>query len=133
MERYEIETFLTLAEELHFARSAARLHVTPGRVSQTIKTLERRVGGALFERDSRRVALTSVGRRLRDDRQPTYRQIQQAVADDFTSGVDIAYAVSPCRGSSSCRSSTSTGYLLVRLNTLLPFPILMGVLPVRHS
>lgn len=81
MERYEIETFLTLAEELHFSRTAERLHVSPGRVSQTIKALERRIGGALFERSSRRVALTPVGRRLRDDLLPAYRQIQRAVTD----------------------------------------------------
>ncbi|MET7345564.1 LysR family transcriptional regulator [Streptomyces sp. NPDC087866] len=58
MERYEIETFLALAEELHFARTAERLQVSPGRVSQTVKALERRIGGALFERSSRHVALT---------------------------------------------------------------------------
>ncbi|MFD5787000.1 LysR family transcriptional regulator [Streptomyces sp. NPDC127037] len=81
MERYEIETFLTLADELHFARTAERLHVSPGRVSQTIKTLERRVGGPLFERSSRRVALTSVGMQLREDILPAYEQIQRAVAD----------------------------------------------------
>ncbi|OKJ68588.1 LysR family transcriptional regulator [Streptomyces sp. CB02460] len=81
MERYEIETFLTLADELHFARTAERLRVSPGRVSQTVKALERRVGGPLFERTSRRVALTPVGRRLREDLLPAYRLIQRAVAD----------------------------------------------------
>ncbi|MFJ9853773.1 LysR family transcriptional regulator [Streptomyces sp. NPDC101150] len=80
MERYEIETFLALAEELHFARTAERLHVSPGRVSQTIKALERRIGGALFERSSRRVTLTPVGRQLRDDLLPAYEQIRRAVS-----------------------------------------------------
>ncbi|MEU2021554.1 LysR family transcriptional regulator [Streptomyces sp. NPDC016469] len=81
MERYEIETFLTLADELHFARTAERLRVSPGRVSQTVKALERRVGGPLFERSSRRVTLTPVGRQLREDLLPAYRQIQRAFAD----------------------------------------------------
>ncbi|RFU87945.1 LysR family transcriptional regulator [Streptomyces triticagri] len=80
MERYEIETFLTLAEELHFARTAELLRVSPGRVSQTIKALERQIGGALFERSSRRVALTAVGRRFRDDLAPAHEGIQRAVA-----------------------------------------------------
>nr|WP_203599779.1 LysR family transcriptional regulator [Streptomyces sp. SID10853] len=80
VERYEIETFLALAEELHFARTAERLRVTPGRVSQTVKALERRIGGALFERNSRRVALTPVGRQLRDELLPAYRQIQRAIS-----------------------------------------------------
>ncbi|MFJ8825329.1 LysR family transcriptional regulator [Streptomyces sp. NPDC102467] len=89
MERYEIETFLALAEELHFARTAERLHVSPGRVSQTIKALERRIGGTLFERSSRRVDLTPVGRQLRDDLLPAYEQIQRAVADATAACTDI--------------------------------------------
>ncbi|MEV0521996.1 LysR family transcriptional regulator [Streptomyces sp. NPDC050439] len=81
MERYELETFLTLAEELHFARTADRLLVSPGRVSQTVKKLERRIGGALFERSSQQVALTPVGRQLYADVLPAYQQIRRAVSD----------------------------------------------------
>ncbi|MEU1955849.1 LysR family transcriptional regulator [Nocardia rhamnosiphila] len=79
LERFELEAFLTLAEELHFSRTSARLRVTPGRISQTIKKLERRVGSPLFERTSRHVALTALGQRLRDDLLPGYRQIESAV------------------------------------------------------
>lgn len=89
-ERYEIETFLTLADELHFARTAERLCVSPGRVSQTIKALERRVGGALFERSSRRVTLTEAGRRFRDDLLPAYRQVQRAFADARSRFLDVS-------------------------------------------
>ncbi|KIZ17011.1 LysR family transcriptional regulator [Streptomyces natalensis] len=81
MERYEIETFLALAEELHFTRTAERLLVSPGRVSQTIKKLERRIGGALFERSNRQVSLTPVGRQLHAELLPAYQQVQQAVAN----------------------------------------------------
>ncbi|MGA5132813.1 LysR family transcriptional regulator [Streptomyces olivoreticuli] len=80
MESREIEIFLTLAEELHFARTAERLLVSQARVSQTIKKLERRFGTALFERTSRRVALTPVGRRLRDDIGPAFVRIQEGIA-----------------------------------------------------
>ncbi|CAM5666748.1 LysR family transcriptional regulator OS=Streptomyces tendae OX=1932 GN=GUR47_32225 PE=3 SV=1 [Streptomyces tendae] len=93
MERYEIETFLTLAEELHFARTAERLGISPGRVSQTIKALERRIGGSLFERSSRRVALTDVGRRFRDDLLPAREQIRRAVADARAACADIGDVV----------------------------------------
>ena len=75
MERRDIEIFLTLADELHFGRTAERLHVSTARVSQTIKAMERRVGVALFERTSRHVVLTPVGRRLHDDLRPAYDQI----------------------------------------------------------
>ncbi|WP_026341712.1 LysR family transcriptional regulator [Actinomadura atramentaria] len=89
MERHEIETFLTLAEELHFARTAERLHVSPGRVSQTIKTLERRIGSPLFTRTSRRVTLTPLGERFRDDLLPGHRQIQAAFANARAAGHGI--------------------------------------------
>ncbi|QKG23866.1 LysR family transcriptional regulator [Actinomadura verrucosospora] len=75
MERREIEIFLTVAEELHFGRSAERLHVSVAMVSKTIKKLERSVGAALFDRTSRRVALTPIGRRLYDDVGPAHQRI----------------------------------------------------------
>lgn len=78
MEQREIEIFLTLADELHFGRAGERLHVSTARVSQTIKQLERRIGAPLFERTSRRVGLTAIGRRLDDELRPAYQQIQEA-------------------------------------------------------
>jgi DNA-binding transcriptional LysR family regulator len=65
--RHELEAFLTLAEELHFGRTAARLHVSTARISQTIRSLELRVGVRLFERTSRRVSLLPVGQQLLED------------------------------------------------------------------
>ncbi|MFE9636791.1 LysR substrate-binding domain-containing protein [Streptomyces sp. NPDC006463] len=76
LERLELEAFLTLAEELHFGRTAQRLHVTTGRISQTIKKLERYIGAPLFERTNRSVRLTPLGLRLHDDLRPGYEQIQ---------------------------------------------------------
>ncbi|MET8301151.1 LysR family transcriptional regulator [Micromonospora sp. NPDC005211] len=64
LERYEIETFLTLAEELHFGRTGERLRVSTGRVSHVVRKLERRIGAPLFERTSRVVRLTPIGVRL---------------------------------------------------------------------
>lgn len=73
VELRDIEIFLVLAEELHFGRTAQRLHVTQARVSQAIKQQERRIGGLLFDRSTRRtVRLTPVGVQLRDDLQPVY-------------------------------------------------------------
>lgn len=78
MERRDIEIFLVLAGELHFGRTAELLHVSQARVSQTIRSLERRIGARLFERTSRRVDLTPIGQRLRDDLAPAHRQIQES-------------------------------------------------------
>jgi DNA-binding transcriptional LysR family regulator len=77
----EIEVFLALADELHFGRTAARLHLPQSRVSRLIAALERRVGGKLFERTSRRVALTPLGRQLRDQAAPAWAALQVAVDD----------------------------------------------------
>ncbi|WP_280248465.1 LysR family transcriptional regulator [Nocardia abscessus] len=79
LERYELEAFLTLAEELHFGRTAERLHVTTSRISQTIRKLERRIGAPLFERNSRTVTLTPLGKQLRDELRPAYDQIAASV------------------------------------------------------
>jgi DNA-binding transcriptional LysR family regulator len=80
VELRDIEIFLTLAEELHFGRTAQRLHVSQARVSQAIKAQERRIGAALFERTSRAVTLTTVGKQLRDDLRAGYDAIQRGLA-----------------------------------------------------
>ncbi|MEU6075625.1 LysR family transcriptional regulator [Micromonospora sp. NPDC047074] len=79
LERHELETFLTLAEELHFGRTAERLRVTTGRISHVVKKLERRVGAPLFARTSRVVRLTPIGRQLADDLAPLVAGIDDAV------------------------------------------------------
>ncbi|WP_052851247.1 LysR family transcriptional regulator [Streptomyces avicenniae] len=80
MERDELECFLILADELHFTRTADRMRLSKARVSQLVQRLERRVGAPLFVRTSRRVELTSLGRRLRDDLTPLHRGIEEAMA-----------------------------------------------------
>ncbi|MFE3450801.1 LysR family transcriptional regulator [Nonomuraea sp. NPDC059194] len=79
MELRDIEIFLTLATELHFGRTAERLHVSAARVSQAIKKQERLIGAELFDRDSRKVRLTPAGERLRDDLTPVYRDLQDSM------------------------------------------------------
>lgn len=64
VELREIQVFLALCEELHFGRTAERLLVTPSRISQIIRDLERKLGGQLVLRTSRSVALTPLGERL---------------------------------------------------------------------
>ncbi|MGP4029945.1 LysR family transcriptional regulator [Actinomadura sp. 3N407] len=89
MERHEIEAFLAVAEELHFRRATERLELSQGRVSQIIKALERRLGVTLFDRSSRRVALTPAGQRLQEGLAPAYRQIQETVAQAVAVGKGV--------------------------------------------
>jgi DNA-binding transcriptional LysR family regulator len=96
LERYELEAFLAVAEELHFGHAAERLRVSTARVSQTIRKLERRVGVALFNRTSRRVELSPVGRAFYDDLRPAWDQIAAAVDRAVEAGRGFAQTLRVC-------------------------------------
>lgn len=90
LERKEIEVLLTLSEELHFTRTAERLHVSTAGVSQIVSRLERRLGTALFIRTTRHVELTDAGRQLVDELLVAHEQIQDAVTRAVDAGRKIA-------------------------------------------
>ncbi|GAB3399307.1 LysR family transcriptional regulator [Flindersiella endophytica] len=75
----EIELFLTIAEELHFGRSAERLGVTPSRVSQMLRDLERKLGGELVNRTSRSVSLNQFGERFLAEIRSPYGELLAAL------------------------------------------------------
>ncbi|MFJ7997218.1 LysR family transcriptional regulator [Streptomyces sp. NPDC096310] len=59
-----LRAFTVTAEELHFTRAAARLHLAQQALSRDVRRLERELGVELFVRTTRRVALTADGERL---------------------------------------------------------------------
>jgi DNA-binding transcriptional LysR family regulator len=78
MELRHVRTFLVLAEELHFGRTAARLHVAQSAVSQTLKALEQEVGAMLFARTRRRVSLTPAGEHFRSYAREALASLERA-------------------------------------------------------
>ncbi|MFG2847655.1 LysR family transcriptional regulator [Kitasatospora sp. NPDC048296] len=77
----ELECFAVLVHQLHFGRTVELLGVSQGRVSQLIKRLENRVGAPVFERTSRRVELTELGRGLAEQVVPAFERLRAGYED----------------------------------------------------
>ena len=80
VELRELRIFLTLADELHFGRTAERLGISQPGVSEAVRVLESRLGVKVFERTSRRVRLTPEGEELRRNLVPALAALDQALA-----------------------------------------------------
>lgn len=80
MDLRQLRYFVAVAEELHFTRAAARLHLAQSALSAQIRALEQEVGAVLLERTSRRVSLTPVGEVLLADARRLLAQADGALA-----------------------------------------------------
>ncbi|MFC4924357.1 LysR family transcriptional regulator [Delftia deserti] len=78
MELRHLRCFIAVAEELHFARAAERLHIEQSPLSRTIKELEEDLGEQLFIRSSRSTRLTRAGKLFLEHVPRVFTALQQA-------------------------------------------------------
>lgn len=78
MDHQLLESFVAVAEELHFGRAADRLHLAQPALSRAIRRLESDVGADLFRRTTRSVELTRAGHALVQPARTTLRALQEA-------------------------------------------------------
>jgi DNA-binding transcriptional LysR family regulator len=79
MELRQIRSFLSIAETLHFGRTAELIHLSQPALSLQIRALEEEVGVRLFERNRRKTTLTAAGLAFRDDAAAAVSQLDQAI------------------------------------------------------
>jgi DNA-binding transcriptional LysR family regulator len=73
-----VEAFLSVAKHRSFRRAAAELGVTPSAISQAVRTLEARIGAALFTRTTRSVGMTEAGERFLARAKPAFEELVAA-------------------------------------------------------
>ncbi|AFT71061.1 putative plasmid replication regulatory trar transcription regulator protein [Alloalcanivorax dieselolei B5] len=78
MELRHLRCFLAVAEELHFARAAERLHIEQSPLSRAIKELEEDLGVKLFVRTTRSTRLTHAGKLFLERVPRVFTALQQA-------------------------------------------------------
>ena len=79
MELRQIRSFLSIAETLHFGRTAELIHLSQPALSLQIQALEEEVGVRLFDRNRRKTSLTAAGFAFREDAVRALSQLNQAI------------------------------------------------------
>jgi len=100
LELRQLRYFITLAEELHFARAAERLNMEQSPLSRAIRDMERTLGVRLFERNTRSTRITRAGAALLAYARRAITLLEQAGASAKSAalgdGHQLRIAVSDC-------------------------------------
>ncbi|MCF7749594.1 LysR family transcriptional regulator [Bacillus subtilis subsp. subtilis] len=75
----QLRQFVAVAEELHFHRAAARLHMSQPPLTAAIRKLEDDIGSALILRGNRTLGLTAAGQVLLGEARLTLQQAEHAL------------------------------------------------------
>ena len=78
MELRHLRYFLAVAEELHFARAAERLHIEQSPLSRAIKELEEELSVRLFVRTTRSTRMTRAGKLFMEHVRRVFAALEQA-------------------------------------------------------
>jgi DNA-binding transcriptional LysR family regulator len=78
MELRHLRYFVSVGEEQHFGRAAARLHVAQPALSRQIQDLEREMGFLLFDRLPRGVRLSAAGKLFLSDARRILQDVDEA-------------------------------------------------------
>ncbi|MEL6321273.1 MAG: LysR family transcriptional regulator [Cyanobacteria bacterium J06626_14] len=83
-----LESFITLAEELHFGRAAQQCGISQPAMSRLLSDLEKQIGVKLLDRNSREVALTVAGKAFLDSARHAIAQVDMGIRAARASVID---------------------------------------------
>ncbi|NBH03828.1 LysR family transcriptional regulator [Amycolatopsis sp. SID8362] len=102
MDTRQLEYFVAVAEELSFTRAAQRVFAVQSTVSAAVRSLEAELGTRLFDRSTRRVALSAAGTAFLPEAKAAIEAVERARAT-------VQEASEGLRGSLRIGTLTSVG------------------------
>ena len=107
LDQRQLSLFVALAEEAQFAKAAERMHISQSALSRSMAAMETSLGVRLFERTSRRVALSEAGR--------TYLPFAERILFAFETA-----RIAAQRAQSGFSGTVTIGYMDLAIVSFLP-------------